>query len=331
MRNILCRVSALLLALLLCLSMCPVSAAEDVAFEPVVVPGDSGAVRAVIPVTLRVSGSAPSKERSYFFRLTPLEGAPDPVIDEENGVGIVSDVSTGETFWQMTITGSGEFETTQKWTVPLTRVGTYHYQVAQVRGDYSRCRYDQTVYEVTITVTNAYDQQGNDLDMLQATIVARVSGAKEDTKTDVVYHNRYSSPSHEKDDPKPKPETPEKTYLEVDKVWSGTSKTRPGSVTIQLLDGNTILDTVTLGDWNNWHYSWHDLDGSGSHDWNVKELEVPEGYSVSYSFDGTTFTVRNTETLIQTGQLNWPVPVLGAAGLALVVAGLLMLRKKKES
>ena len=60
-------------------------------------------------------------------------------------------------------------------------------------------------------------------------------------------------------------------------------------------------------------------------------MEVPEGYTVSYSFDGTTFTVHNTETLIQTGQLNWPVPVMGAAGLALVLAGFMMLRKKKES
>ena len=334
MRNILCRVSALLLALLLLLTMVPGAAAADeaAAYQPAITTGVDGSVTAIIPMTLVVKGSAPRKDLEYYFRLTPKDGAPVPNLsDSEPSVELYTDEKTGDQYYRMTLTVNGTTEGVRAdWTATFDRVGVYEYTLEQITtAKHSRCRYDTRVFNITVTVTNAYDEDGNDLNLLQATVVARVADSTD--KTDIVFTNRFSSPSSGGDDPKPKPETPEKTYLEVDKVWSGTSKTRPGSVTIQLLDGNTILDTVTLGDWNNWHYSWHDLDGSGSHDWNVKELEVPEGYSVSYSFDGTTFTVRNTETLIQTGQLNWPVPVLGAAGLALVVAGLLMLRKKKES
>ena len=55
------------------------------------------------------------------------------------------------------------------------------------------------------------------------------------------------------------------------------------------------------------------------------------GYKVSYLVNGDYVTVRNTESLIQTGQLNWPVPVLAGAGLVLVLAGAFALRRKRAS
>ena len=43
-------------------------------------------------------------------------------------------------------------------------------------------------------------------------------------------------------------------------------------------------------------------------------------------------TITNTKTLIQTGQLNWPVWVLGGAGIVLIsLGGAMLLKKKKEN
>ena len=46
--------------------------------------------------------------------------------------------------------------------------------------------------------------------------------------------------------------------------------------------------------------------------------------------DGNVVTVTNTASLIQTGQLNWPIMVFGLLGILLVLAGLLMMRKRKH-
>ena len=67
---------------------------------------------------------------------------------------------------------------------------------------------------------------------------------------------------------------------------------------------------------------------SKKHTWSVVESEVPEGFKVSYKASENTVTVINTATdvlttepttapeeLADTGQLNWPVPVLSVFGL----------------
>ena len=306
------RCAALVLALLLCVSMLPVYAAEA---ETVEVKD--------LEVILHITGDLSSNaEREYTFRLTSVTaGAPLPATEA------TAEDGTRYTDLVIQATGTGEFRGTF---APFTfsQVGEYDYTLTQIPGDYSRCNYDTTVYDVKITVFNKEIEATGTYDGLTYQIAVRKSDDAEN-KCDLEFSNHYrSSPSH-RDDPKPKPEE-EKTYLAVDKVWAG-GKNHPASVTIELRDGETVIDTVTLGDWNNWHYSWHDLDAGGKRDWNVVEVNVPDGYTASYSFNGTTFTVRNTEKLIQTGQLNWPVPVMAALGLALVCAGIVMLRKKKES
>ncbi len=310
------RCAALLLALLLCVSMVPAYAAT--------VENDTVNLQVNLTITGDISSTA---ERDYTFRLTAVspDGAPMPatVATAEDGTLYADLVIKG--------TGTGDF-TGYFGEMKFDRVGEYHYTVKQIAGDYSRCNYDSTVYNVKITVFNGQDKETGEFDKgLYCAVAVRKDGADEtaETKTELNFTNHYrSSPSH-RDDPKPKPEE-DKTYLAVDKLWVG-GKNHPTSVTIELRDGDTVVDTVTLGDWNNWHYSWHDLDASVKRNWNVVEVNVPDGYTVSYSFNGTTFTVRNTEKLIQTGQLNWPVPVMAVLGLALLCVGIAMLRKKKES
>ena len=124
------------------------------------------------------------------------------------------------------------------------------------------------------------------------------------------------------------------------KVWkdSGHEQSRPKEVVVQLIRDSEIVDTVTLNAANNWRYTWENL--PGGHKWTVVEKEQ-KGYTVTVTQEGITFVVTNTyggsgspsggdgsgkPPLIQTGQLWWPVPVLLAGGLLLIVLGLIRRR-----
>ena len=127
------------------------------------------------------------------------------------------------------------------------------------------------------------------------------------------------------------PPTPPTSPLDitVHKVWSSDDgKDHPDSVTVTLYNGDAAYDTVRLGAWNNWSYSWKDLNTYGN--WQVIETNIPKGYVPSYHVSEGVVTITNTRSLIQTGQLNWPIWVLGGAGLALVALGGAVLVKKKK-
>ena len=130
--------------------------------------------------------------------------------------------------------------------------------------------------------------------------------------------------------PEPDPEPEEPVEITACKQWSGdSSKERPDSVTVTLYDGKTAYETVRLSDKNDWSYTWEDLDADGN--WQVVETNIPKGYVPSYKVKGDVVTITNTKTLIQTGQLNWPIWVLGGAGILLVVLGVVILTKRKQN
>ena len=132
-----------------------------------------------------------------------------------------------------------------------------------------------------------------------------------------------------KSPPKPDPDPSYPLDVVVRKVWSSDDmKDRPDSVTVTLYNGDVPYETVRLGAWNNWTYTWKDLSAYGN--WQVIESNIPKGYVPSYSVSGNVVTITNTRSLIQTGQLNWPIWVLGGAGLVLVSLGGAMLVKKKR-
>ena len=133
--------------------------------------------------------------------------------------------------------------------------------------------------------------------------------------------------------PPPTPPTPptpsEPLDITVRKVWSNDNlKERPDSVTVTLYNGDVAYDSVRLGAWNNWSYSWKDLNAYGN--WQVIETNIPRGYTPYYSVNNGVVTITNSRTLIQTGQLNWPIWVLGGAGLVLILGGAVVLGKKKR-
>ena len=123
----------------------------------------------------------------------------------------------------------------------------------------------------------------------------------------------------------------DETYkVTVKKVWKdGNSKSRPESIKVRLTRKDKTVDTVTLTAKNNWRYTWRDLGYKSG--WDVEEIKVPKGYDVSYDENGRVFTITNTAELEATGQLNWPIPVLAVAGVLLVATGASLLRKGRKN
>lgn len=78
------------------------------------------------------------------------------------------------------------------------------------------------------------------------------------------------------------------------KVWDDESneEQRPEYVTVQLLNGEKVVDTQSLSAANNWRFTWTNLNRNG--DWSVAEVDVPEHYSASTKREGVTFVVTNT-------------------------------------
>lgn len=110
--------------------------------------------------------------------------------------------------------------------------------------------------------------------------------------------------------------------ITVRKVWNDDGEGRSGSVTVRLMNANGVYDEVVLSESNGWSYTWYSLDYYEN--WYVQEANVPSGYTATYYEDGDLFTVVNTATLAQTGQLKWPIPILGGCGLLLVFTGFIL-------
>lgn len=88
---------------------------------------------------------------------------------------------------------------------------------------------------------------------------------------------------------------PVETEYTVTKIWEGENAdgdtTRPVAVTVEIYRDGELAETVELNADNDWSYSWTDTEGS---QWNVKEAEVPEHYTVVYRADSTDFVIVNT-------------------------------------
>ena len=133
-------------------------------------------------------------------------------------------------------------------------------------------------------------------------------------------------------DATPKTDVEQLVDITVKKVWNDGNdpSSRPDSVTVNLYRDSVLLDTVILNSENNWSYTWQALPKSDGY--SVEEESV-SGYAASYSQSGSVFTVTNTPKLVQTGQLNWPIPVLAVCGVGLFAVGwgLVFLKRKKDA
>ena len=82
---------------------------------------------------------------------------------------------------------------------------------------------------------------------------------------------------------------PQKVNITVNKKWDDSDNKdglRPENITLVLKSNGVELETILLGEFNNWTYSVKDLPkyAEGSLvNYTIEELNVPDGYNVSYS------------------------------------------------
>lgn len=128
----------------------------------------------------------------------------------------------------------------------------------------------------------------------------------------------------------PKTDIARLTSIAIKKVWNTDASTKAAdSVTVQLLRDGVVVDTATLNSKNNWQVTYTDMPESDAY--SILEVNVPKGFTATYSQNGYVFTVTNSASLIQTGQLIWPIPVLAMTGLFLITIGTIILRKSRNS
>ena len=127
----------------------------------------------------------------------------------------------------------------------------------------------------------------------------------------------------------PKTEVAKLTSITIQKVWNTNASTKAADrVTVQLLRGGKVVQTAVLNESNNWQVTYTNMPESDAY--SIKEVNVPKGFTATYKQNAYVFTVTNTATLIQTGQLIWPIPVLAVVGVLLIAAGSVLLQKKRK-
>lgn len=113
--------------------------------------------------------------------------------------------------------------------------------------------------------------------------------------------------------------------LTVKKVWNTNISKVPPMVEIELYKGEELIDTIELSEENKWTHTWLDIEKSDKYQ--VKEINIPKGYKVTYSKEGYEFTVTNTDTLANTGQLFYSIIILAVLGIVFILFGAIELKK----
>lgn len=131
-------------------------------------------------------------------------------------------------------------------------------------------------------------------------------------------------------DASPKTDIAKLTDITIRKVWNTDASAKAAdSVTVHLLKDGVVVEIATLSQQNNWQVAYKDMPESDAY--SIKETDVPKGFTATYSQEGYVFTVTNTATLAQTGQLIWPIPMLAVSGILFIAVGLMLLQKKRET
>lgn len=262
------------------------------ALTPAVQAAENVIATAKIPVTICMEGNTLPESDTVSAEIRAVtQGAPMPA------------AST------MDIVCKGK-ETKAAFVIEYSKVGIYKYTVTIKGGTYYLAEYgEDKTFNITVAVTNNSNYDGYVVE-----VGACEPGAT--TKCEVTDTNTYLDPLE----------------LTVVKKWVDQDSSRPSSVKIDLLKNGEVVEgeTLVLSSKNSWQGSWEGLDPREN--WSVKETKVPAGYTVSYKFHEKSdiWYVTNTGSLLQTGQMNWPIPVLVMGGAALVLLGLWMTRKRKE-
>ena len=215
----------------------------------------AGVTGVPVDVAVSIEGTPPEQAEEYSIVLK----ADDPSFPMPQGS------AGGE--YTVTITGEGEAEIPA---INYERAGVYTYTISQTAGADETCDYDDTVYYLTVFVTNREDGDG-----LETSSVLH-TGDKNDKHDSASFTNTY----------------PVLTDITVRKVWDAEGEKTPESVAVTLMRNGETYEKVILSEENNWTYTWKRLPASEK--WTVEETDVPEGYRATYSADGNIITITNT-------------------------------------
>ena len=128
-------------------------------------------------------------------------------------------------------------------------------------------------------------------------------------------------------DASPKIEILDLTDIKIKKIWNTDKKDKIlNHVTIELYKDKEKIETVTLNEENNWEIVIEGLPKSDSY--SVKEINLPKGYTVTYNLNEYTFTVTNTPSLVDTGQITYVYNIILFIGIMLIIVGIIL--KKRE-
>ena len=126
--------------------------------------------------------------------------------------------------------------------------------------------------------------------------------------------------------------------ISVTLVWRNkpSEEDVPEEVEVTLFENDIPYEEEELDEENNWSHTWEDLEPE--EEWNVEEEELPDGFTYSYVPDDDGIVIINTyeeeaepeldETIPQTGQIWWPVPVLAVWGCSFYMMGWFLDKKK---
>ena len=126
-----------------------------------------------LDVTMRLSGTLPDTPEDFTIKLFADELSSPMPEGSLNGV------------FTMTITGAGSVTLPK---IIYTRVGTHDYTIVQEAGNNPDCSYDETLYDLTVFVTNS------EVGGLETTVVLHKTGEVK-KPTSVVFNNNYAGPS----------------------------------------------------------------------------------------------------------------------------------------
>lgn len=98
-----------------------------------------------VPVAVSLSGTLPSPAETFTVKIKADDIAYPMPQGSENGI------------YTMTITGA---DTENIPAITYSKVGIYTYTIYQVKGTNGKCTYDDTVYTLTVNITNAGDGRG---------------------------------------------------------------------------------------------------------------------------------------------------------------------------
>lgn len=128
------------------------------------------------------------------------------------------------------------------------------------------------------------------------------------------------------------------TTRSVKKLWDdkGYENKRPTVVFVDLLKNGAVYDTAQLSESTGWSYVWEGLDRFDKNGeyitWSINERTVP-GYIPKTELNGYTFVLTNSyknPTIPRTGMPWWPVIMLTACGLFLLLVGILLKKRNQN-